>query len=81
MKEVKTHTTKDGRIILISDLNDNHLKNIIKKFEKQANEGLSVYNDSFPNGIDILFGSDALDVLNYQDYVDELNSRSTSENP
>lgn len=75
------HRTKDGREIRLEDLSDLHLANIIRGIEKKAAEGVLARRGG---GWDIedywydeeeLFGVDALEYLNYSEYVGERERR------
>lgn len=74
------HTTKDGRKILISDMDDGHLLNTIKWIERHAKEGFYV-NDGCGSHKDYYYdetyyqGEEALEHLNYSFYVKEANKR------
>lgn len=75
------HVTKDGREMRLEDLSDLHLANIIRRIEKKAAEGVLVRSGG---GWDIedywydeekLFGVDALEYLNYSEYIGERERR------
>ena len=76
------HVTRDGEIIPLKDISLNHLINIIKYIERRAEEGVSVVSASY--GVDMMDmdfieevfrGQNALDIMNYDTYVNELNRR------
>ena len=77
------HVTKDGRIIPLKDISLNHLINIIKYIERRAKEGVCVVSAYY--GVDmmdmdfndeVLYGQKALDIMNYDAYVNELKRRN-----
>ena len=77
------HVTKDGRIIPLKDISLNHLINIIKYIERRAKEGVCVVSSYY--GVDtmdmdfndeVLYGQKALDIMNYDAYVNELKRRN-----
>lgn len=70
------HATKDGKEILISDIDDQHLLNTIALIQRKAEEGIVVRrgSDTFYDE-DHLYGRDARDELNYQAYVNEAIKR------
>ena len=58
---MKFHKTKDGKKILLSDLELSHLENIIKWIEKKANEGLTIrYGGSGNCAEDMWYDEDTL---------------------
>lgn len=76
------HVTKDGETIPLRNLTDSHLVNIIKHIERKAKEGLCVVFQY--HGVDmmdmdfneeVLYGQKALDIMNYDAYINELNRR------
>ena len=74
------HTCKDGRKIPIRDMGDDHLRNTIAYWERRAEEGVCVLLGD-PHGEpwaweEWYYGEDALALLNYQAYVDELHGRA-----
>jgi hypothetical protein len=75
------HQTKDGKRIKLSDLELNHLKNIIKRIERKAEEGVKVQigggssPDDFWYDEETYYGEDAKKVLKYYDYKKELEIR------
>jgi hypothetical protein len=79
---MKYHIDKDGNKKLIKDLETSHLKNIIRFIERRAKEGIILrYGGSGPEVEDMwydenhLFNEEAKSYMNYNDYVEELNSR------
>jgi hypothetical protein len=77
----KVHIDKNGTVIPIEDLKTSHLINIIKFIRRKAKEGFSTFSgggscdDDFWFEVDELFGRDALDYLNYDDYMEEALKR------
>ena len=75
------HTTKDGDEIPLNKLSDRHLINIIKLIERRARQGITVFAgggdspDDFWYDEERLKGLDALEEMNYFDYMDEYNRR------
>ncbi len=79
---MKIHKTKDVKIIPLNELELDHLKNIIKFIERKAEKGFIIavggcYYDIESIWYDEIFyqGNEALEYLNYKDYVDELEKR------
>jgi hypothetical protein len=77
----KSHKTKDGREIKISDLETTHLENIIKMINEKSKKGLIVRTGGGSCAEDIwydeeiVYGDEVKNILNYSDYEDELNRR------
>ena len=77
------HVTKDGQIIPLRDITDSHLVNIINYIEKRSREGFyvamwsgwSTDPDSMFYEEDYVKGDEALSVLNYDAYINELKRR------
>ena len=78
------HVTRDGEIIPLRDITDSHLVNIINYIEKRSRDGFYVsliccWNPADPDSMcyeeDYVKGDEALSVLNYDAYVNELNRR------
>jgi hypothetical protein len=76
------HVTKDGKTIPLKDITNSHLINIIKHIERKAKEGLYVVSGCY--GVDMMdmdfneevfHGQNALDIMNYDAYVNELKRR------
>jgi hypothetical protein len=76
------HVTKDGRTVPLKDIGLNHLINIIKYIERRAKEGVRVVSACY--GVDMMdmdfieevfHGQNALDIMNYDSYVNELKRR------
>ena len=76
------HVTRDGKIIPLKDITNSHLINIIKYIERRAKEGVCVVSACY--GVDMMdmdfidevfYGQNALDIMNYDTYVNELNRR------
>jgi len=84
VNDQKYHTTKDGEIINLLDLETSHLKNIIQYIKRKSVDGLrtweggcgSVAEDMWCEE-ETLFGDVVLEALGYRDYVAELNKRIT----
>jgi len=81
-KYMKFHKTKDGKKMLLSDLELSHLENIIKWIEKKAVDGLTIRyggsgncNEDMWYDEDILFGKKAKKELNYKYYKEEQKKR------
>ena len=81
---MKYHTTKDGKKIKLSDLETNHLENIIKWIERKAKEGFTVKMGGGTCAVDIwydeetYYGEEAKKRLNYSKYKNELEKRNKS---
>jgi len=75
------HVTEDGRKIRLEDLSDLHLANIIRGIEKKAAKGFIVHNgggrdpEEYWYDEEELSGVDALEYLNYSEYVGERERR------
>jgi hypothetical protein len=70
------HTTKDGERIPLSQLENRHLINIIKFIKRRAEGGVDKFGGVFGNiEEDMLYGLEALEYLNYDIYVNELERR------
>ena len=76
------HYTRDGDATKIADMGDQHLQNTIHLLERRAKEGVIVRTggagvsaDEYWYDEEIVYGEDALDVLNYSEYVTELQRR------
>jgi len=75
------HVTEDGRKIRLEDLSDLHLANIIKCIERKAAKGFIVRNgggrdpEEYWYDEEELSGVDALEYLNYSEYVGERERR------
>lgn len=81
MTQPKYHTSKNGKKILLSELELTHLKNIIALIERKAKEGLEVEyggGSSAENMFydkETIFGDEVRSHLNYYDYIEELKRR------
>jgi len=80
---MKFHKTKDGKKILLSDLELSHLENIIKWIERKSVQGLTVlYGGGGVDAEDMwldeetYYGDKAKKELNYDKYISELNRRN-----
>lgn len=78
---VKTHTTRDGTVMKLTEMSNQHLDACIRMFERRAKEGLTLrYGGGF-DAADIwydeytIYGKEALEYLNYDDYVHERERR------
>lgn len=78
---MKYHRTKDGRKILLADMEINHLRDTIKLIERRAIRGITIKSgggttaDDMWYDEDLLEGEEALKYMNYQSYVNELQRR------
>lgn len=81
------HVTRDGEIIPLRDITDSHLVNIINYIEKLSRDGFidSIryqWDGSWCYGLccqeDYVKGDEALSILNYNVYIDELNRRKAN---
>ncbi len=78
---MKYHKTKDGKKILIKDMELDHLKNTIRCFERMASEGITVRSGGGSTAEDMWYeedvyeGEKALRYLNYYEYKAELSRR------
>ena len=79
---MKYHTDKNGNKTLLKDLGTSHLINIIKLIERKAKEGIIERHGGGFDALDIWYeedhisGKEALESMNYDDYVTELKSRN-----
>lgn len=72
----KYHTTKDGKKMLISDMETSHLNAMIKFIERKAEDGLMLVSGSPGDGdVEYLYGIDVMTYFRYMDYVQESRSR------
>jgi hypothetical protein len=78
------HTTKDGRKLPISEMDNEHLLNTVRRQKRRAKEGVKVFYGYLASGdgasdnfceTDIFYGRDALELFNHQDYLDEVKKR------
>ena len=83
------HITEEGTEIKLVDLELRHLKNIIGYIEKKSVEGLEIsmsnwgmanYAENMFYDSDICYGKEVKNVLNYYDYIKELNRRNNFKN-
>lgn len=78
------HKTKDGKKILISEMDLEHLKNTINWIERKAKRGIVIVDGGGTTAEDmwydeyILTGPEALNHLNYHLYTSELLKRLTN---
>ena len=76
-----THRTRDGRVIPITDMDDNHLANTIRLMRSRIKEGVVVATGGGSCAEDIwydettLTGDDAAKYLNLQAYITEATKR------
>ena len=74
------HITREGKKILLQDLDDDHLDNIINHIERKSKEGILVgYGSEMldPDELDTdwIYEDDAKDFMNYDYYVKEKERR------
>lgn len=75
------HKTKDGRKIKLSELETDHLRNIITRIERVARQGLLVrFGGGSCSGDmwydeEIIYGKKVRQELNYDIYIKELYKR------
>jgi len=78
----KYHTDKNGNKKLISELETDHLRNILNLLEKRAKEGITIERCGGVSPEDFWFdtcklkGQEALKEMGYQSYLDEYNKRT-----
>ena len=77
---MKAHVTKDGKKIKLCKMTDSHLDATIRLLERRAKEGITVGTDgSCAEDMfydeDTLYGEDALEALEYDEYVKERDRR------
>ena len=80
------HTTKDGEEIPLDKLSDSHLTNILRMMERRAAEGIKIRSGGGgPDCSDMWYdeehlkGNDALEEMNYFDYLGEYSRRLKEE--
>jgi hypothetical protein len=76
----KLHKMKNGESIALKDMSNKHLINTIKLYQRKAKKGLSVsYGGYCPMYYDedVIYGNEALQILDYDEYLKELNSRNS----
>ena len=78
---MKYHRTKLGEKISLSELDDDHLANIIKWIDRKSADGLKVvsaggYPGDYYYDEDWYYGEEARRRLNYYDYIAEYNRRT-----
>lgn len=61
------HKTKDGKMILISQMEDSHLKNTIDLFIKQIKECQSIMDDEVKHKSNLDYITSGLDMRNSKD--------------
>jgi len=86
--EKNYHTTKEGEKILISSMTTEHLINTIRLIERKAKKGIEVYYGSLEStaeeiycDCDYIFGEEALRLMNYYAYKEELKKRELKNLP
>lgn len=78
---MKTHTTRDGTAIRLTEMSDQHLDNTIRFYEQRAEEGILIRTGGGFDVDDIwydeytIYGKEALEYLDYDDYVRERERR------
>ena len=83
--DIFVHITRDGTKIPLSQLSDNHLRNIIALIERKAQEGIMVRHgggvppDAWYEEYRVC-GDEALALLNYNKYIAEMKRRAEGEN-
>ena len=77
----RLHRTKDGELIPIAEMDDQHLLNTIRLFKRKAKEGITVMSG---DGIDaediwydeeILYDEDAEEEMGLEHYIKEAKKR------
>lgn len=81
------HITKTGERIELTDIEDNHLINILKRIERMAEEWMIVQYgwggwdiDNMWSYEETLYWDDVLEHMNYTEYKEELRRRNLSSN-
>lgn len=75
------HTTKDGAKMPITEMSDRHLLNTMRMLKRRAADGLTIRRgggweaDEMWYDEDIIFGTAALNELNYSAYKTEADNR------
>jgi len=81
---MKFHKTKDGKKILLSDLELSHLENIINLIERKSIEGYTSRNgggscaEDMWYDEDTYYGEEAKKEMNYKDYISEFERRRSA---
>ena len=76
------HKLKDGRIIRIAEMSDEHLLNTIRLLLKKSTSGVTIRQGGGTCAEDmwydevVYYDQEALELLNYQAYVDEAKKRN-----
>jgi len=79
----ETHTTKDGRTMLLSEMLDRHLLNTIRYIENRAKEGVviergggSIEAGDMWYDTAVVYHEKALEAMEYGKYINELERRA-----
>lgn len=78
---MKYHKTRDGRKILIKDMELDHLKHTIRKIEQLASKGIIIRSGGGTTAEDMWYDEkicvdeEALKYMNYYEYKNELSRR------
>lgn len=79
------HKTKDGLVIPISEMSDQHLINTINYIKKRAVDGVAIMTGSYgcdaeqmDADVDYIYGDKAIKLLGLEHYVAEYNNRKNS---
>jgi hypothetical protein len=79
-----THTTKDGRKLPISEMDNEHLLSTVRRQKRRAKAGVQVVSggcgfgsagNEYYGDAEMLYGRNALELFNHQDYLDEVKKR------
>jgi len=76
------HIPKSGKKVKISEMSNEHLKNIINLIYKRAKSGMTIvvmsgspYNDDYFYDEEIIFGEDVFERMNFKEYYKEALKR------
>jgi len=81
-KDEYTHTTREGKKISLSEIEDSHLNNIINHLRNRAKEGILMRDGGGFDEDDIwyeewtIYGKEVLELTGYKHYIKEQKRRA-----